>query len=205
MSGDDTAQLVAAVTMLVLVGTSLLSRRLPLGDTVRMVLGWLLIFAVILLGYSYRRELGLAAQRVTGDLMGERGQVVGETLRIPMAEDGHFWIRGTVNGTSVRFLVDSGATTTALSARTATAAGVRVDEASLPVSIQTANGTVRAQRAQVETLKLGPIMAREMAVVVSPSFGEVNVLGMNFLSSLGSWRVDGRTLVLEPQRKADFT
>jgi aspartyl protease family protein len=198
VSSDDTAQLAAAVLMLVLVGSSLLSRRLPLGDAARMIAGWVLIFAVVLVGYSYRGELGLVAQRITGDLLGERGQTVGETLRVPMAEDGHFWVRGGVNGTQVRFLVDSGATTTALSARTAAAAGLDIDESGLPVVIGTANGQVRARRAQIETLSLGPIVTRDMAVVVSPAFGEVNVLGMNFLSSLGSWRVDGRTLVLEP-------
>jgi aspartyl protease family protein len=198
VSGDDTAQLVAAIMMLVLVGSSLLSRRLPLGDAARMIAGWVLIFAVVLVGYSYRGELGLVAQRVTGDLLGERGQTVGETLRVSMAEDGHFWIRARVNGEDVRFMVDSGATTTALSARTAAAAGLNVDESGLPVVIQTANGSVRARRATIGTLSLGPIVARNMAVVVSPAFGDVNVLGMNFLSSLGSWRVEGRTLVLQP-------
>ncbi len=201
MSGDDTAQLAAAVLMLVLVGSSLLSRRLRLGDAARMIAGWVLIFAVVLVGYSYRGELGLVAQRVTGDLLGERGQTIGETLRVPMAEDGHFWVRGRVNGTQVRFLVDSGATTTALSARTAAAAGLNIGESGLPVVIDTANGQVRARRARIETLSLGPIVTRDMAAVVSPAFGEVNVLGMNFLSSLGSWRVDGRTLVLEPHSR----
>jgi aspartyl protease family protein len=201
VSGDDTAQLAAAVLMLVLVGSSLLSRRLRLGDAARMIAGWVLIFAVVLVGYSYRGELGLVAQRVTGDLLGERGQTIGETLRVPMAEDGHFWVRGRVNGTQVRFLVDSGATTTALSARTAAAAGLNIGESGLPVVIDTANGQVRARRARIETLSLGPIVTRDMAAVVSPAFGEVNVLGMNFLSSLGSWRVDGRTLVLEPHSR----
>jgi aspartyl protease family protein len=187
--------------MLVLVGSSLLSRRLPLGDVARMVAGWMLIFAVILVGYSYRGELGAVGQRVTGDLLGERGQTVGDTLRVPMSEDGHFWVRARVNGTQVRFLVDSGATTNALSARAAAAAGLQIDEAGMPIVIQTANGAVQARRARMETLNLGPITVRDMAAVVSPAFGEVNVLGMNFLTSLGSWRVEGRTLVLEPHSR----
>ena len=42
------------------------------------------------------------------------------------------------------------------------------------------------------------IVARDLKVVVSPAFGDMEVIGMNFLSKLASWRVEGRTLVLVP-------
>jgi aspartyl protease family protein len=57
---------------------------------------------------------------------------------------------------------------------------------------------IRAQTAKVETLKLGTIRAYDLPVVVSPAFGDTDVLGMNFLSRLKSWRVEGQTLILEP-------
>jgi aspartyl protease family protein len=200
MTGDQTAQLIAALLMLVLVGSSLLSRRLPLGAVARMTAGWLLIFGAVLVGYSYRVELHAVAQRVIGDLRGERGQTVGETLRVPLSEDGHFWVRAQVNGAEQRFLIDSGATTTALSVATANAAGVEVDVSGFPVMLNTANGTVEARRAVVERLRVGPIESRALGVVVSPAFRDTNVLGMNFLSSLESWRVEGNTLVLVPRK-----
>lgn len=199
MSGDQTVQLMGAVMMLVLVGSSLLSRRLPLGQVARMVAGWLLIFAAVLVAYSYRFELNAVVQRVTGDLLGERGQTVGDTLRVPMARDGHFWVRARINGHEQRFLIDSGATTTALSARAAAAADLTVESDGFPVLINTANGAVEAKRATIERLSLGPITSRKLTAVVSPAFGEMNVLGMNFLSSLESWRVEGRTLILQPR------
>lgn len=202
MSGDQTAQLIAALLMLVLVGSSLLSRRLPLRAVARMTAGWLLIFGAVLVGYSYRVELHAVAERVLGDLRGDRGQTVGETLRLPLGDDGHFWVRATVNGIEQRFLIDSGATTTALSVATANAAGVEVDASGFPVILNTANGTVEARRAVVDQLRVGPIESRALGVVVSPAFRDTNVLGMNFLSSLESWRVEGNTLVLVP-RKAD--
>ncbi|MBA2919356.1 TIGR02281 family clan AA aspartic protease [Sphingomonas sp. MAH-20] len=200
MTGDQTLQVIAAVMMLTLVGSSLLSRRLALGQVARMIAGWLLIFAAVLVGYSYRFELNAVVQRVAGDLLGERGQTVGGTLRVPMAPDGHFWVRARINGHEQRFLIDSGATTTALSARTADAADLTVDRGGFPVLINTANGTVEAQRTRIERLTMGPIVAKDMAAVVSPAFGDMNVLGMNFLSSLESWRVEGRTLILVPHQ-----
>ena len=64
--------------------------------------------------------------------------------------------------------------------------------------IRTANGTVSAQTATVAKLKLGDIRASDLSVGVSPAFGDTDVLGMNFLSRLRSWRVEGSTLVLVP-------
>jgi aspartyl protease family protein len=203
VSGEETAQLVAGVMMLVLVGSSLIARRLPISQMLRLTLGWLLIFALLLVGYSYRSELSAVVSRVSGDLLGDRGQTVGGTLRVPMAEDGHFWVRARVNGTTLRFMVDSGATTTVISSSAATTAGVPVDQSGFPVVMETANGTARAHRARIDRLVLGPIESSDLAVLVSPTLGDTNLLGMNFLSSLESWRVEGRTLVLEPRSPAN--
>jgi aspartyl protease family protein len=200
VTGDQTVQVLGAVMMLTLVGSSLLTRRLAIGQAARMVAGWLLIFAAVLVGYSYRFELNAVVQRVAGDLLGERGQTVGGTLRVPMAPDGHFWVRARINGHEQRFLIDSGATTTALSADAAEAAELEVERGGFPIMINTANGTVQAKRTTIDRLTMGPIVAKDMAAVVSPAFGDMNVLGMNFLSSLDSWRVEGRTLILVPHK-----
>src|SRR5207237_1146969 len=85
VTGDEAAQALGALMMLTLVGSSLFARRLPFGQVARMVAGWVLIFAAVLVGYSYRFELNAVVQRVAGDLLGERGQTVGDTLRVPMA------------------------------------------------------------------------------------------------------------------------
>src|SRR3546814_12173135 len=45
---------------------------------------------------------------------------------------------------------------------------------------------------------LGGITARDLKVALSPALGDIDVLGMNFLSQLASWRVEGRTLILVP-------
>lgn len=198
MTGDQTAQLVASAMMLVLVGSSLFARRLPIGQTVRMIMAWLLIFAAILVGYSYRFELRSVWERVTGDVLGDRGRTVGDTFRVPMADDGHFWVRARVNGEEIRFLIDSGATFNALSEADARAARLAVDDDGLPITINTANGSVQARRARIAELNVGPITARDMSAVVSSAFGRTNVLGMNFLSSLESWQVENGTLILRP-------
>jgi len=125
-------------------------------------------------------------------------QVVGKEMRVPMADDGHFWVKVRFGDVERRMLVDSGATVTALSTETAEAAGLRPTPSPFPMIIQTANGSVRADTATVPELRIGNIVARDLPVVSSPAFGDMDVIGMNFLSRLKSWRVEGRTLILTP-------
>lgn len=132
-------------------------------------------------------QIGLPEQRVTG----------GET-RIAMSTDGHFWLRATVNGQPQRFLIDTGATLTALSPSAAEAAQVEPQPLRRDVLMRTANGTVRAELGRIDELRFGNVVARDLDAVIAPGLGETNVIGMNLLSRLASWRVEGRTLVLVP-------
>ena len=197
MTGDDVARLVATGLLLVLVGSSLIARRLDAGQTIKMALAWSAIFAAAFVLFLFRDEGRAIWDRARADIAGSRGTVNGETLRLPMRDDSHFWVTGTVNGRTFEFLIDSGATMTALGRDLAVAADVEIDD-NFPISIDTANGAVTASRARVRDLTIGSIRQENAAVVVSKAFGEPNVLGMNFLSKLKSWRVEGRTLILEP-------
>lgn len=155
-------------------------------------------FAIFLLLQQapYHPELG----RLAGALGLDSQEVSGREVRIRMASDGHFWANTTINGVARRLMIDSGATVTAISESTAAAAGVKGSAAPVPVVLRTANGLAPARAAGVEELRLGNIVARDLKVVVSPAFGNMEVIGMNFLSRLASWRVEGRTLILVPHR-----
>ncbi|HEX8413018.1 MAG TPA: TIGR02281 family clan AA aspartic protease, partial [Sphingomicrobium sp.] len=114
-----------------------------------------------------------------------------------LAGDGHFWANVTINQVKRRMLIDSGATITAFSQKTADAAGVEPDAGLVPVVMQTANGMAQARTATLDELHVGNIVARNLKVVTSPSLG-VDILGMNFLSKLKSWRVENNVLILVP-------
>ncbi|MFS0736141.1 TIGR02281 family clan AA aspartic protease [Sphingomonas sp. 1P06PA] len=135
---------------------------------------------------------------LTAKLRPNAQQVVGSETRLQMAGDGHFWATVRLNGVERRMLIDSGASITALSPATAAAAGITPAESFPPVLLRTANGTVRAQTATVDELRIGNVLARDVPVVVAPGLGDFSVVGMNLLSRLKGWRVEGRTLVLTP-------
>jgi aspartyl protease family protein len=197
-SGDQALSFIYLLGCLVLVVSALLVRRMPIGQGLKMFAGWVLIFLAVFVAFSLKDDFMALGRRVMDEASG-RGQVVqsGKEMRIRKAEDGHFWVTARLNGVKVRFLIDSGATVTSISAETARRAHIQSDEA-IPVLVQTANGTVAAERARAGRLQVGTIERRGMVVEVSEAFGPMNVLGMNFLSSLSGWGVQGEWLVLKP-------
>ena len=175
-----------------------LLQRIPyLGAAIRVVFSIALI-ALLVIVVTERAPLSPFFGSVADKLHLDNQQVVGGEVRIRMASNGHFFANVSVNGVPRRMLIDSGATVTALSTDTAAEAGLKSDLDPVPVILQTANGAVPAKSATVPELRLGAIVARNLKVVVSPAFGDMDVLGMNFLSKLASWRVEGKTLILVP-------
>lgn len=129
----------------------------------------------------------------------QKQEVAGDTTRIPLSPDGHFWINAQFNGEPRRFLVDTGATLTAISSNTALSAGIEPGPMDRSLILQTANGAVAAQTAVIDELRFGNIVARDLDAVITPGMGETNVVGMNLLSRLAGWRVEGQTLILTPK------
>lgn len=196
--GERTAEFIYLVAILVFVLSALTVRQIPIGRGLKMFAGWVLIFLAGFVAFSLKDDIGALAEQIMDERRAERtGVQVGETLEIAKGLDGHFWVDGVVNGQTVRFLVDSGATTTSLSRSAATRAGVEL-RGGIPAVVQTANGIVSVDRARVGRLQVGQIVREDMAVHVSDSFGETNVLGMNFLSSLSGWGVERNRLILRP-------
>ena len=87
---------------------------------------------------------------------------------------------------------------TASSAAPAAAAGTQSGMLGRTVMLRTANGSVDAELVTLDELRFGNVVARDLDAVVAPGLGETNVIGMNLLSRLAAWRVEGGTLVLEP-------
>lgn len=193
MSENETVGLILSLGCLVLVGSALIARGQSLGQSARMAAIWVAIFTLGILLYGVKDDARALFMR---SLYPERGTVVGETLRIPMADDGHFWISGQINGVETRFLVDSGASLTAIGTPTMRAAGLQPD--SQDVAVETANGVVVAHRLTINELTVGPFAFDAFSAITADQFGDSNVLGMNFLSTFGSWGVEDRTLILRP-------
>ena len=194
-NGDQALSFLYALGMLALVGSAFAVRRAPLGQTAKMAAAWIAIFGVLFVGFSLRDDFRALGKRVFGQgdvVVGEGGEV-----RIRKGEDGHFSVDAKVNGEDVEFLVDSGATITTVSGETAERVGLE-PQGMLPVVVSTANGTARAWRSRADSLRVGGIQRENFAMHISGPRSDMNLLGMNFLSTLRAWRVEGEWLILQP-------
>ena len=195
---EDGPSLIWGVVCILLLLSSLAARRLPLGYVAKAAFAWIAIFATLFAIFSFRFEFKAVWERVKADISGTAGQSVrGEEITIRRQDDGHYWLQLDVNGKPVRFMIDSGATTTAVNADTARETGIEVDTNGYPVFLNTANGRVTAQRGIIRSVKIGSRELGQHDVVVSESFGDTNVLGMNFLDSMQSWKVEGNVMTLK--------
>ena len=194
MNGDQGMNMLYLGLCLVLVASSLIGMRLSVGMALKLLLAWVAIFGTAFTLFTFRSEFSALGARLQAEATGTSIEP-GAEVRLAMRADGHFWVNASVNGHYAPFLVDSGASITTISPAVAAAAqiavGMRV------ARVETANGSVQMAVAKAERFELGPIVRNNFTIHVSNRY-DTNVLGMNFLSSLASWRVEGNTLVLQP-------
>lgn len=192
---DEAPSALYLLLCILLVGSSLVGIRISRSRAVKLALAWLAIFGVAFALFAFRDDFSTLGSKLRDEAVGPvASQGAAGEMRIPMQSDGHFWVQARINGSPVRFLVDSGASVTTVSRTVANAAGI---ETGMRVAtVETANGTVQMRRARASQLEVGPIRLSDVPVLVAEQEG-LNVLGMSFLSSLESWGVQGRTLILQ--------
>jgi len=126
---------------------------------------------------------------------------------IPRSADGHFWANGTassdVGHADIRFLVDTGASTVALTAADAARLGFKTDQLIYSHPVFTAEGEVRAAPVMLSRVVVGGAVVREVkALVLQDGPGKTqprtSLLGMSYLSRLSRMTATRDSLVLEP-------
>ena len=172
----------------------LISRRGRVARLGTTLLAWFAIFGAGFVLFSFRDDLGYVLQRLKSEATGAPVVQAGQ-MRIPQSVDGHFYVQATINGRPVRFLVDTGATMTTIGRATASRAQIAVSD-QRDQTVRTGNGVVRVAKGRAKSFDIGAIRRSDVGLHVA-DVNDFNVLGMNYLSSLKRWGVEGRWLILE--------
>jgi len=117
-------------------------------------------------------------------------------IEIPISPDGHFHTRVLVNGEAIDFLVDTGATSVALTREDARRIGLDVDSLQYRVPVRTANGMTYQAPVVLEELKIGLLSVRNVRGGVNRGRMSKSLLGMTFLRRLRGYEVVGDRLLL---------
>ena len=125
---------------------------------------------------------------------GGGGGASGSRIVLPADSRGHFMTLGAINGRSVNFMVDTGATTVALSAADALRIGLEYKKAQ-PVKIGTANGVAQAYRVRLNSVRVGDVEVYDVDALVSEQPMPYVLLGNSFINRFSMQR-EGDQMVL---------
>jgi aspartyl protease family protein len=111
---------------------------------------------------------------------------------------GHFATEGRIEGQRIGFMVDTGASVVALNESSAARFGLRPTPGQYTATVTTANGKVKAARAQIAMLDIGGLIVRDVDAMVLPDAAlSENLLGLSFLSKLKRFEYSNGQMVLE--------
>ena len=189
--GDSFASLAYLVLLLIAVGGFLLVelRERP-GKTLRMAAAWGLIFlgAIALAGLwpDIRNAISPEARMLDGN-----------RIEVPIGNDGHYQLTAQVNDVSVRFVIDTGASSIALGPRDAERVGIDLENLAYIGEARTANGIVETAPVRLDTLTIGDIRDENVPAMVLRADLEQSLMGMSYLSRFARVSIEANRLILE--------
>lgn len=121
-----------------------------------------------------------------------------EPLAIAKASDGHYWAEGLVNGSHIRFLVDTGATAVALTPADAERLGFNLADLKYTYRVTTAAGETRAAAVKLAEVTVAGARLENVDALVIEKGLDASLLGMSYLGRLASFQATRQALILQP-------
>lgn len=149
------------------------------------------------------RVLGLPTAEDAGGSADDGGQIsaatsLGTVVTIAAGRNGHFHTEAEINGRPIEVMIDTGATTIALSYEDAERAGIYVRDSDFTGAVSTANGVTRIAPVMLDRVSVGDITIRDVpASVLEPGRLRTSLLGMSFLNRLSRFDMRPGELVLQ--------
>lgn len=191
MDGYDFGRLIYLVLMgAAVAGYFMAEGRQGLGKTARQVMVWGFIFLGVIAAYGLWDDIGNTVtprQMVSDD---------GGRIEVPRARDGHYYLTAEVNGVSVDFMVDTGASEVVLTQPDAARAGLDPGSLRYSATASTANGTVAIAPVRLDELRLGDMVQRRVRASVNGGEMEQSLLGMSYLQHFARIEIAGDRLIL---------
>ncbi|MCW2307629.1 retropepsin-like aspartic protease family protein [Rhodobium gokarnense] len=196
-------RLAALIALLVVLGGSMLASRPKMGEVFKAVVFWGGLALVLVGLYAFRYDLEMIGRRTMAALV---PGMVAETsdgsgaVSVMRANDGHFHVDADVDGESISFLVDTGASSIVLTQRDAERAGIDVNTLHYSIPVSTANGRALVAPVRLDRISVGSRigLSNAEAFVAAPGALQTSLLGMDFLNAASSSEIRGDRLILRP-------
>lgn len=191
MDSFDTGRLIyLALLGLMVCGWFFAQNRLSTNKLLQQAAVWGLIFLGAIAAFGLWDDISQTV-RPQQAVFAEQGKIV-----VPRSPDGHYYIAAQVNGASVEFVLDTGATMLVLTREDAEAAGLDPENLIFTGRAMTANGEVRTAPVRLDTVTLGPATDKNIPAVVNSGDMSQSLLGMTYLQNWGKIEIEGGQLTL---------
>lgn len=160
------------------------------GATSRAIAAWGLIFVAAIAAAGLWED-------IRRDVLPRQAMVSPTRIEVPIGPDGHFHLTAELNGVPVRFVVDTGASSIALSPRDADRVGIDLDRLVFAGQARTANGLVPTATVRLDSVAIGDIVDQNVPAIVIRGAVDRSLLGMEYLGRFARVGFEGGTLVLE--------
>jgi aspartyl protease family protein len=125
-------------------------------------------------------------------------QTIPQGAEIVKAADGHYWAEAEVDGRWIHCLIDTGATTVALTEQDAERLGLNPSTLSYDLPMSTANGRTEAARVNLDYVSVAGARVQTVPAVVVRQGLSVSLLGMSYLGKLSRFEATPTSLILRP-------
>lgn len=197
----DTTQQASVISSLLLLSYLILSisqDRLKISQALRYSLGWIVIFTLLFIGYSFRNEAADVYTRLKLNLIPSVAMNNGDgSITLLRQQDGHFYVKASVNGQPLLFMIDTGATRTTLTTADAARLGLNLEKLKYNQPANTANGIVYSAAIELTEIMISTIVVKNVKASVNKDMKGVSLLGMSFLEQLKEFKIERDQLTLK--------
>lgn len=191
MDSFDTGRLIYLILLLLMVaGWFFVQARGALNKTLQQAAIWFFIFLGAVAAYGLWDDISrtvIPQQSVFAD---------DARIVLPRSPDGHYYLTAILNGETVRFVIDTGATNIVLTQEDAATVGLKPDTLDYMGRASTANGEVRTAAVRLDTVTLGPVTDTNVAAVVNSGEMDQSLMGMTYLQRWGRIEIAGGEMTL---------
>lgn len=204
---EEQGRFIYLLMWLALIGSGAMgSYRANIGVAIKQALAWLVIFLLVVLAYSYRDDVMGLWKKMQGELRPSLPVEVqdatnpsthsGYVVALRKGDDGHFHANGQVNGKRVKFLVDTGASSVALTAADAKRAGYDLRKLNYNIPVNTASGQIFGAAVMLDSVAVGRIKLKKVPAIVLKDGLDTSLLGMSYLGRLHKFEASRNQLLL---------
>ena len=155
-----------------------------------MAFGWILALVLMIAIFN-----GLLEARQNPNRLSALNSQEGDLLILSANPNGQYFVEGYINGTKTMFLLDTGATSVAVSPKVAERAGLAPGQ---QIAVSTAAGMAAANNTHIRRLQIGHFIFSDLRAIIIPGANDVVLLGMNALGELKMTQQDGKIILQKP-------